>query len=75
MPEPVKCPHCEEGEIYERSVSYAYSRIFRLPDGSIDYGHADALGDYDTDCWICLDCGATVDWAEQKAIYNDNKED
>jgi hypothetical protein len=69
MSEPVKCPRCEEGELYERSTTYYYSRIVRLPDGTIDYGEPDGGDDYETDCWTCLDCGANLDWNEQKAIY------
>lgn len=75
MSEPVKCPRCEEGDLYERSLVPAYSAVVRLPNGTIDYGDAWVEGDYETDCWTCLDCGAILDWDEQKAIYNDNKED
>jgi hypothetical protein len=69
MSEPVKCPRCEEGELYERSVAYHYSRIVRLPDGKIDYGMPEGDEWGEVDCWTCLDCGAILDQDEQKAIY------
>lgn len=70
MPEPVKCPRCEEGELYERYLSYSYQRIVRTPDGQIDYGEPDWSDEGEVDCWTCLDCGAVLDWEEQKAIYD-----
>lgn len=60
MSEPVKCPRCKEGEVYERSTTYFYSAVVRLPDGTIDYGEAQGGDDYETDCYICLDCGAIL---------------
>lgn len=69
MPEPIKCPRCEEGELYERCVHYSYSQIVRTPEGAIDYGtpEGDESGG-DVDCWTCLDCGAMLTWEEEKAI-------
>ncbi len=69
MSEPVKCPRCEDAALYERSIAHHYSRIVRLPDGTIDYDEETSSGDYETDCWTCLNCGVVLDWADQKAIY------
>jgi hypothetical protein len=70
MPEPIKCPRCKEGDIYERSISYAYSRVVRRPDGEIDYGMPEGGEWGDVDCWTCLDCGAIVGDEEKAKIEN-----
>jgi hypothetical protein len=71
MSEPVKCPRCKEGEVYERSFVAAYSAVVRLPDGTIDCGDAYVEGDYETDCYTCLDCGAVLVDNEIMEMYGE----
>ena len=74
MSEPVKCPRCKEGEVYERSLVPAYSAVIRLPDGTIDYGDAFIEGDYETDCYTCFDCGAILVDNEIIEMYGEGED-
>lgn len=68
MSELVKCPRCEEGDLLLRQIHYSYANITRESDGSIGYEPSVVEDEFDADCWMCLDCGAILDWDEEKAI-------
>lgn len=60
MSEPVKCPHCENGKIYERGYTEQYYGVYRNDDGETFTATIPEGEYYEMDCYTCLDCGAIL---------------
>lgn len=60
MPEPIKCPRCKEGTIYERGYDEYYYELYRDDAGKVSVATVPIGGAYEKDCYICLDCGAML---------------
>lgn len=71
MAEPVKCPRCKKGDIYERGYTEQYYGVCRNDDGEVFVATIPEGEYYEMACWTCLDCGAIITEDEINELTKD----